>query len=247
MKTIYIYLYLLISITLNAQDKLNRCINVKYSVIQNIEEFENRFRNDKNKDNEYFIKAAKDMSEALTLSEELISLNLISDNQSTRFYRNEFLFPDGVDGLKKVYLKNILDIEYFYSHQENKLLKLSNFNDKNYLVAINLEEVKWEILNETKIIHTFLCHKAIYTDKKNYKYTAWFAPELNFSVGPEFCYGLPGLVLEYNTDTFSIVCKSIDFQLTDNDLAKLKMPQGESISQEDFEDMIRKAREKFKN
>lgn len=238
---------LLIFITSYSQDTPKHNIHVKYGVLQNIVEFENRLKKDKNKDNEYFMKAAKDMSEALVLSEKLINLDLISDNQTTVFYRDEFLYPDGIDGLKKVYLENILDIEYFYSHQEKKLLKFSNFNNKNYLVTFNLEEVKWEILNETKIIHTFLCHKAIYTDKKNYKYTAWFAPELNFSVGPEFCYGLPGLVLEYNTETFSIVCKSIDFQLTDNDLAKLKMPEGESISQAEFEDMIRKAREKFKN
>ena len=247
MKSICFYSCLLISFTFYSQDALKQYVNVKYGVVQNIVELENRFKNYKNKDNEFFKKAAKDMTEALVLSENLMSFNLISNNHHTIFYRNEFLYPDGIDGLKRVYLENILNTEYFYSHQENELLNISSFNNKKYLVNFNLEEVKWEILNETKIIHSFLCYKAIYTDKKNYKYTAWFTPEINFSVGPEFCYGLPGLVLEYNTETFSIVCTGIDFQLTDDDLKKLKVPEGEKINQADFEEMIRKARESFKN
>jgi len=93
-----------------------------------------------------------------------------------------------------------------------------------------------------------LCYKAVYIDKNtDINYTAWFTPDINYSVGPEFCYGLPGLVLEYNTGSFSIVCESIDFQLTKNETDKLVTPEGEVISQADFEEMIRKARESFKN
>lgn len=247
MKTICIYSCLLISFTIYCQDSLKQYIHVKYGLVANITEFEKRIQNDKNKDNEFFKQAARDMSEALVIAEKLISLNLISDNQSTIFYRNEFLYPEGFDGLKKVYLENTLNSEYFYSKENNKLVNITSFSNKKYLVDFDLNAVQWEVLSETKTVNNFLCHKATYTDKKNYKYTAWFAPEVNFSVGPEFCYGLPGLVLEYNTETFSIVCRGIDFQLADDELAKLRMPQGESISQADFEEMIRKAKESFRN
>lgn len=247
MKSIYFYSCLLLSFITYSQNNLKQNIHVKYGIIANIEEFENRVKNNINKDNEFFKQAARDMSEVLVIAEELISLDLISDNKSTIFYRNEFLYPDGFDGLKKVYLDNTFNTEYFYSRENNKLVNSTSFSNKKYLVDFDLNTVKWEILSEIKTINNFLCNKAVYIDKMNHKYIAWFAPEINFSVGPEFCYGLPGLVLEYNTETFSIVCKSIDFKPTDDDLAKLKMPKGESISQADYEEMLKKAKESMRN
>lgn len=243
------FLILICSFSVYSQTDLKQHLKVKYSLIYGVSEATTlKMSNKEHEDNEYYKQASKDMSEALLLSEKLISFELISDNQFTTFCRNQILYPEGVEGLKKIYLDNILNHDFFYSKVDNKLFRRIVFNDKKFLIDYSLNLIKWEILNETKIINKFLCHKAVFIDAKTYfKYTAWFAPEINFSVGPEFCYGLPGLVLEYTTGSFSMVCENIDFQLTKNEKEKLKIPDGEIISQADFEEIIRKARESYKN
>lgn len=247
MKLSCIFLCFLISFKSFSQIELQQHILVKYVIIPNITEVDKNLNENKQNENELFKKASEDMRDALVLSEKLMSFELISDNKITIFYRNRLMYPEGIEPMKKILLDNMFNYNYFYSREENKLLKITRLSNRKYLIDFDLNEVKWEILSETKTINNFLCNKAIYIDKRNYKYTAWFAPEINFSIGPEFCFGLPGLVLEYNTETFSIVCKSIDFKPTDDDLKKLTIPEGELITLEDYDEIIKKARESFKN
>ncbi|MBW8361596.1 MAG: GLPGLI family protein [Kaistella sp.] len=57
------------------------------------------------------------------------------------------------------------------------------------------EKLIWKILNETKVVGGYICHKAT-TEYNNREYVAWFARDIPFSEGPYVFKGLPGLVLE---------------------------------------------------
>jgi GLPGLI family protein len=59
--------------------------------------------------------------------------------------------------------------------------------------------IKWEIINETKQINSFVCHKAI-GNLRGRTYTVWFTLDIPVSFGPWKLNGLPGLILEA-TDT----------------------------------------------
>ncbi len=59
----------------------------------------------------------------------------------------------------------------------------------------DLPKIKWDILEDTRIIQNMRCQKAT-AWVKGRLYEAWFAPELSFSAGPWKLYGLPGLIVE---------------------------------------------------
>jgi len=55
--------------------------------------------------------------------------------------------------------------------------------------------IKWEILEETKQINSFVCHKAL-GNFRGRTYTVWFTLDIPVSFGPWKLNGLPGLILE---------------------------------------------------
>lgn len=57
------------------------------------------------------------------------------------------------------------------------------------------DELKWNILPETKTIESYICKKAT-TKYKNRTYVAWFTSSVPIPDGPYVFKGLPGLVLE---------------------------------------------------
>ena len=77
-------------------------------------------------------------------------------------------------------------------------IKLSG---KTFLVQDDLPIINWEIKKETKDIIGFSTFKAIAVlkDENQTKIEAWYSPKLNYKIGPEKYWGLPGLILEVKT------------------------------------------------
>lgn len=70
--------------------------------------------------------------------------------------------------------------------------------DKMYIDYYNYEEIvnfRWKITNETKIINSYLCQKAI-TTFSGRNYIAWFTKEIPIQEGPYKFNGLPGLIVK---------------------------------------------------
>ncbi|AKK74424.1 hypothetical protein OK18_19020 [Chryseobacterium gallinarum] len=57
------------------------------------------------------------------------------------------------------------------------------------------QKINWKLLNETKVISTYKCRKAI-GRYRNRTITAWYTEEIPISEGPYTFKGLPGLVVE---------------------------------------------------
>lgn len=85
---------------------------------------------------------------------------------------------------------------------ESLILEETDFEGKHYLVKDTFSEIDWKISKETKNIAGFDCYKATATLDDNYKaeVTAWYSPKLTFKNGPDEFWGLPGLILEVETN-----------------------------------------------
>jgi GLPGLI family protein len=101
---------------------------------------------------------------------------------------------------------------------------------KEFLIKDAIENKNWKLEKETKNIGEYTCFKATYTktrtvmiaessseneEKKETKteeeitVTAWYTPQIPIKNGPSEYDGLPGLILEINDGSETILCSKI--------------------------------------
>jgi GLPGLI family protein len=74
--------------------------------------------------------------------------------------------------------------------------------------------------------------------------TAWYAPEIPISHGPESYWGLPGLILEINDGKTITLCSKI--VLNPKDKAAIKAPtKGKEVSQKEYDEIVVKKMEEM--
>lgn len=88
-----------------------------------------------------------------------------------------------------------ISTEEFHIFQADKKLFVKEYLMQNYLYSEALEEIKWNLETDTKIIGKAICQKAT-SNYKGRNWVVWFAPDIPFETGPWKLYGLPGLILE---------------------------------------------------
>lgn len=122
--------------------------------------------------------------------------------------------------------------------KENRVADKTEIQGKVFLVKDELMKYDWKMTGETKNIGSYTCYKATFerevtkknvsvmsfgrggnNDKEDAKEeeevtetvvtTAWYTPDIPISNGPENYGGLPGLILEINDGTQTIVCTEI--------------------------------------
>lgn len=110
-----------------------------------------------------------------------------------------------------------------------------------YFYKFNEPDLKWELINEKKIIHNMECNLAKVSTENDVFY-AWYNSEIPFSEGPFRFKGLPGLILEvYNENkTIEFIVRSI--KKSDRDIEKMA-----SVATIDVQDkkVFFKARDKW--
>lgn len=75
--------------------------------------------------------------------------------------------------------------------------------------------------------------------------TAWYTPEIPVNQGPENYWGLPGLILEINDGTTTILCSKVVLNAKDKvDIKPSK--KGKVITQKDYDDTVVKKMEEFR-
>lgn len=170
------------------------------------------------------------------------------------------VFSMGGSGDASVYYKNT---------QENRFVNQTEIMGKRFLVKDSLPKYEWQMTSETKNIGNYTCYKASFTrdvenvtmsmvngESKEVKETvsvtttAWYTPQVPVSNGPDDYQGLPGLILEINDGTTTMVCTEII--LNPSEKIKVTEPdKGKIVSQEEYEKISReKSREmmeKFKS
>lgn len=74
---------------------------------------------------------------------------------------------------------------------------------------------------------------------------AWYSPEIPINQGPESYWGLPGLILEINDGTTTILCSKI--VLNAKEKVEIKAPtKGKEISQKEYDETVIKKMKEFR-
>ncbi|PNQ73929.1 GLPGLI family protein [Hanstruepera neustonica] len=149
--------------------------------------------------------------------------------------------------------------------KENRYTNQSESFSKLFLIQDALEEHDWELTNEKKYIGDYECFKAtkiremevvrggisINGDKdldaeteaepemKEVTVTAWYTPQIPVNNGPGNYQGLPGLILEVNDGTTTMVCSKLVLN-PEKDLNIEEPTKGKKVNQEEYDAIIEK-------
>ena len=161
-----------------------------------------------------------------------------------------------------------------YKNTKDKVaLESTEFFGKKFLISDEMEQPQWELGGETKQIGSYLCYKATLVkdanpldfsnfrrprgnddDKKDEKKVkevkqvaviAWYTPQVPVSNGPGEYWGLPGLILEINEGTTTILCTEI--VLNPSEKAAIEAPRkGKKITREKYTETVTKKMEELR-
>jgi GLPGLI family protein len=133
---------------------------------------------------------------------------------------------------------------------------------KEFLIKDKLEQEEWKMENETKNIGEYTCFKATYTTTRKIMsaesssdgdtesgsenvseeivhVTAWYTPQIPLQHGPSNYGGLPGLILEVNDGTETILCSKIIMNPEKG--INIKEPtKGKVVNQTEYEVILEK-------
>jgi len=148
--------------------------------------------------------------------------------------------------------------------KDKSVIEERDIYDKQFIVADSVRKFDWKLENETKQIGNYTCYKATHTikieppteeakkkaeesginlldmlPKKDIIITAWYTPEIPVSHGPSEFWGLPGLMLEVQTDRTTFVCSKLT--LNPKEKPEIKAPdKGKKVTQEEYFEIMRK-------
>ena len=158
------------------------------------------------------------------------------------------------DGAGDVLYKNL---------SENRYANQSDLFGKMFLIQDKLEQPEWNLEKETKNIGQYTCFKATYkrmvrssgvmrmtvnsneepeeseVGEEEQTVTAWYTLQIPVKNGPGNYFGLPGLILEINDGSESILCSKIVINPKGN--VNVEEPnKGKKVNQEEFEAIMEK-------
>ena len=160
--------------------------------------------------------------------------------------------------------------------KSQQYLQDQEFFGKQFLISDSLPKLEWTLGTETKQIGQYLCMKATATKivdefdwrsmrrkprtkdttatsvsqdieiPKQIEVTAWYTPQIPVSHGPNDFWGLPGLILEVNTDKTTILCSKII--LNPQEKVEIKAPEkGEIVSRKEYNETVKKKMEEMRS
>ena len=121
-----------------------------------------------------------------------------------------------------------------YKNQRDKqMVSQDNILDRQFLIAEPLSPFQWTLSSETKRIGNHVCNKAV---SESSEVTAWYSPDLPINDGPGRHWGLPGLILELDTQVATITAQ--DINLNYDTSGKITAPtSGKSVSRQEFNEI----------
>ncbi|WP_228852524.1 GLPGLI family protein [Aegicerativicinus sediminis] len=208
-------------------------------------------------------KVNSDMQEKMLamLQKQFEKTFILTFNKDVSLYKEEeSLAPPQPSGMQiVVFSAGGADI-LFKDIKEERYVNQNDLFGKIFLVKDSLTPIKWELGKETKNIGTYTCFKATYTKeietieggvsvngdkdldkqepvKKSITVTAWYTPQIPVSHGPEMFQGLPGLILEINDGTQSIMCSKIILN-PDKEINLDEPKKGKEVSQKEYDEIL---------
>ncbi len=83
-------------------------------------------------------------------------------------------------------------------------------------------DFQWETLNEKKEISGFQCSKAIIRKNNGKNIIAWYTTEIPIADGPSIYAGLPGLIIQLETNSSTTTVVSVEYADTTVEIPEFK-------------------------
>ena len=139
--------------------------------------------------------------------------------------------------------------------------------EKTFLVIDSMKQNKWKISDETKTIAKYVCKKAttmvaapqqmrmrigngpratedsVAPKPKEVELVVWYTEEIPVSVGPDNYAGLPGAILEVNTDNGSNVIMATEVSTKFPKKELVQPTKGDKMNRAQFQDAMKKIME----
>lgn len=159
-----------------------------------------------------------------------LEYHLEFNQKESIFKKIESMTSDSGFDLNKT-AKNIgVNGVYYTDLEEGESYHQENTWGQDITIKHSINELDWEITNETKTIQGYECYKAtvefIPDFGKGEVATAWFTKDLPFQFGPAFYSGLPGVILEVKQGYYTFYADNI--KLTKREV-KIKKPKMKNI------------------
>ncbi|WP_339916801.1 GLPGLI family protein [Yeosuana marina] len=191
---------------------------------------------------------------------------ILSFNKEESLYKEEEkLGAPQTGNVQMVFVSTDASDILYRNLKEKRYTSKNEVFGKIFLIKDSLPKLDWTLEQETKNIGEYTCFKAtmkhmvpvvtggisINDDKdlnaneneepqmEEVTITAWYTPQIPINNGPAKYYGLPGLILEVNNGTETIVCSKL--VLNPEDKVDIVEPRkGKVVNQEDFESIVEK-------
>lgn len=188
-------------------------------------------------------------------------------NKEESIYKEEESLgaPNVAGGNVQVLMINSGGGDVLYKNtKENRFANQNDVFGKIFLVKDKLNKLDWKLENETKNIGEYTCYKATMTrerrviqrttttingNKKSNEeenpemeeiiITAWYTPQIPVNSGPGNYYGLPGLILEVNDGSETVICSKIVLN-PKNKVAISEPSKGKEVTQDKFDAIMEK-------
>jgi GLPGLI family protein len=138
-----------------------------------------------------------------------------------------------------------------YKNVTGNYLQEQEMMGKEYLIKDKAEPFEWELSEETKKIGNYTAQKASFTKivdsrqfstgmtemenvKDTIQVTVWFTPEIPVSHGPEYYFGLPGLILEVQNQGRTLICEKIELNPSADPVIIERPSKGKEMTQAEF-------------
>jgi len=143
------------------------------------------------------------------------------------------------DGGMQVKIMSMRGENKFYKAlMENRTVELREFMTKKFLIKDEIKNYDWKLTGENKTILGYVCQQAVWKDDSQ-EVTAWFAPQITVSTGPESFGKLPGLILEVNVDDGKKLITASEINLGEIDSKELHEPaKGKVVTREEFHEIV---------
>ncbi|MCK0132609.1 GLPGLI family protein [Flavobacteriaceae bacterium F08102] len=195
------------------------------------------------------------------LKNRLEKTYILSFTKEASSYKEEVKL-DAISGATDSWGANFTPGELYKNIKTKRLIQEQEFYGKQFLIHDELIPIEWIMTSEQKNIGKYTCFKAkasiptallswynfswneTNTDEDEAPKTttmteviAWYTPQIPISHGPSEFWGLPGLILEINTDTTILLCSKI--VLNPDESIKLSAPKkGKQVNKSAYKEII---------
>jgi GLPGLI family protein len=138
-------------------------------------------------------------------------------------------------GLESDSIGNLL----FWNKKSDSVFAREKIISRYILTSEIKPDIKWNIVEEVKMIKNFTCLKAT-TEFRGRKYTAWFTPDIPISDGPWKFKGLPGLILSITDEDFQVFIYATDIEFPSKESVVSYYKNGHTVSMSDYFTLLQK-------